>query len=268
MMIWLMILVIILILYFEKKREKFSNPPTDNDIDFMKNYIKASKYSLNQISKKLNPTDLNAKFTTANAILSSVDNKINELTNKITELQTLQTNYDNLQINYNNLQTNYNNVNNSLTQFYDTYTTSLVNFVSELLNNIINYNNILMFPSDVISTYVESVSYIGRQNTNELKFMTTLKILNNIKTDIIKVVFGKLIHTNNNIISLINLLSTDFSSQLNDNEITSISSIDFSIPQSGISDTVLPTYNDINDSNYYKINLTNISTGNSLPRIK
>lgn len=261
-MVWLIIVVIILLLWCWKKKEKFSNPPTDTDIDFFKNYIKASKYTLNQISKKLNPNDPNAKFTTANIILTGIDNKISEITNKTTELQNLQTNY-------NNLQTNYTNVNNTLTQFYDTYTNNLISFISELLNNIIQYNNILMLPNDVISTYTESVSYIGRQPTNELKFITTLKIINNIKTDLIKIIFGKLVYGNNNIISLINLLSSESSSQLNDSELNSILNIDFSIPQSGITaNNALPTYTDINNSEYYKINISNISTGNTLPRIK
>jgi len=67
-------------------QQGFSNPPTSADIDYLKNYLKVSKYTLDILRKKINNIgasniDTTSKFTTANDILSAIDQKITAYTN-------------------------------------------------------------------------------------------------------------------------------------------------------------------------------------------
>jgi len=253
----LYIIVILLIIFYAykktEKKEKFSNPPSQTDIDYLKNYIKVSKYTLDQTSKKISGNTA-SKFTTANELLNSIDIKINEITNA-------------------------NNTNlNTLNDFYNNYTTNLLSFIKEILSQIINYNNLLGFNSTTISSYQSAINYIEGLTTNELKFKSSLKLINILKTDLIKVIFNKLIISNNNIAETINLLNpnidytsanfipndnlnTNFSDLTNTNFTTNAQML--SLPEF----TTNTTANDLS-SNYYNLDDSYIVTGSgSLPRI-
>lgn len=259
-MLPIIIVIIIIAIFFmckkSENKEKFSNPPTQTDIDYLKNYIKVSKYTLDQMSKKISGNSAN-KFTTANELLNSIDTKINEITKYNNESNT-------------NL--------NTLNDFYNNYTANLLSFIKEILSQIINYNNLLGFNSTTISSYQSAITYIEGLATNELKFKSLLKLINILKTDLIKVIFNKLIISNNNIAETINLLNpnidytsanfiptdnlnTNFSDLTNTNFTTNSQML--SLPEF----TTNTTANDLS-SDYYKLDGSFLVTGSgSLPRI-
>ena len=98
-------------------KQGFNNPPSEKDIDHLKNYIKVSKYTLDNLHRKINSlgsstVDITTKFSSANEILNTIDQKIllyNTLNNNITTLSnntsfiTLNTQTNNSRIPLNKL---------------------------------------------------------------------------------------------------------------------------------------------------------------------
>jgi hypothetical protein len=204
-MVWLFVIIIILIIYFNyKSKEKFSNPPTQTDIDYLKNYIKVSKYTLDNALKTVTKTS-DAKFTTANAFLTAINDTMKLLNDTTTQL---------------------NNANTSLTSSasqidaFSTYAApAMENFVIDLINRIIENNAILQLPQYLINNYtriVQQVTYNTQSNnTSKLTAKDRLEqcimILESINTNIFKFVFNKLITSTNDINESINNIGTSFS---------------------------------------------------------
>jgi hypothetical protein len=181
-MIWLLIVVIILIIWYVKSykhEEKFSNPPSINDVDFLKNYIKVSKYTLDQSAKKIN-NDANAKFTTANTLLNSIDDIMSQIT-------ALKNGTENTVAG-----------NNSIL------------YINQLIMDINTYNNILGLSQNVINHYNEFNDYINN-NSNGLNYAQKLylvsNVLTNIKDDLLKYVINQSILKSNILIDSLNSLA-------------------------------------------------------------
>jgi hypothetical protein len=203
-MVWLFVIIIILIIYFNyKSKEKFSNPPAQTDIEYLKNYIKVSKYTLDQALKKVTKT-ANAKFTTANAFLAAINDTMTLLNNTTNTL--------------NNTNTNLNNLSTRSETFSTDAAPVMENFVIDLINRIIENNGILQLPQYLINNYtriVQQVTYnIQSNNTSKLtakeRLIQCIMILESINTNIFKFVFNKLITSTNDINESINNIGTSF----------------------------------------------------------
>ena len=80
-------------------KQGFDNPPSETDIKYLKNYIKVSKYTLDNLHRKINnlgssTVDASSKFSSANEILNAIDQKIllyNTFNNNITTLSNNNT---------------------------------------------------------------------------------------------------------------------------------------------------------------------------------
>jgi len=218
---WLYIIVILLIFFYAYKRfenkEKFSNPPSQTDIDYLKNYIKVSKYTLDQTLKKIN-NDQNAKFTTAQVFMTTINNTLDRL-------QSL------------------NNVSTTTDTFSNEMAPIMENFIKELITNIKNVNLILQLPQYVINNYnrvIEQINYNSDlNNLNKLnskqRLDQSISILSSINTNIFNFVFNKLVTNTNDINQSINnigtnqllsnspdLLNIDFSQEINNQDLTGL----------------------------------------------
>ena len=89
------------------KTQGFSNPPNNDDITFLKNYIKSSKYSLDKGIQLLNSNFSQSTLTQdTTSKFSSINNFINLINNKIVAYNSLLNLYNTLNTNYNTLNKN------------------------------------------------------------------------------------------------------------------------------------------------------------------
>jgi len=179
-MIWLFIVVIIILIFWyensNKHEEKFSNPPSIADIDFMKNYIKVSKYTLDQSAKKVS-NDPNARFTSANILLNGIDSVMTQ----ITELK--------------------NGTENT------TASNNSISYVDQLIKDLNTYNNVLGLSQNVINHYNSFNEYISNNNNGlnyNQKLYLVSDILSSIRNDLLKYVINKSIDSSNKLTESLN----------------------------------------------------------------